>query len=220
MATGITSAAMKRKLILGAWTALVIGLPGAAAERVETLPQTKPLEWEESDLSSRLMDGAHRFIERQITESVAKRSQFWSRDFSSPAAYAKSVQSNRVRFQTIIGALDPRLAVRMERFGDDAHPALVAETSRYRVYQVRWAVLDGLFGSGLLVQPKRSAIACAVVLPDADQTPEQLMGLAPGVKRESQAARLLAENGFELILATLVSREKWQTDDKQIRNSD
>ena len=46
------------------------------------------------------------------------------------------------------------------------------------------------------------------------------MGLAPGVKRESQAARLLAENGFELILATLVSREKLQTDDKQLRNSD
>src|SRR5439155_24921422 len=59
-----------------------------------------------------------------------------------------------------------------------------------------------------------------VVLPDADQTPEQLMGLAPGVKRESQAARLLAENGFELILATLVSREKVQTDDKTLRNSD
>ena len=51
----------------------------------------------------------------------------------------------------IIGAVDPRLPVRMEQFGDDTHPTLVAETSRYRVYQVRWPVLEGFFGNGLLV---------------------------------------------------------------------
>ncbi|PYI82464.1 MAG: hypothetical protein DME26_17580, partial [Verrucomicrobia bacterium] len=130
------------------------------------------------------------------------------------------VEPNRARFQTIIGAIDARVPARMERFGDDVYPALVSETSRYRIYQVRWPVLDGLFGSGLLVQPKRPPVACVVVLPDADQTPEQLMGLAPGVDRESQAGRLLAENGCEVVLPTLVSREKLQTDDKQLRTSD
>ena len=211
---------MKQKVFLGAVVGLMAALSGTAAGRLETLPQTKPLEWEETDLSSRLMDGAHRFIERKIEESVAKRSQLWSRDFSSPAAYAKSVQPNRAHFQTIIGAVDPRLAARMERFGDDAHPALIAETSRYQVYQVRWPVLDGVFGHGLLVQPRRPPVASVVVLPDADQTPEQLMGLATGGKAESQAARLLAENGFELVIPTLVSRAKLQTDDKQLRSSD
>src|SRR5213079_1598734 len=174
------NAAMKQKPVLAAWAGLLIAIPVLAAERLESLPQTKPLDWEESDLSSRLMDGAHRFIERQIAESVPKRSRFWARDFSSPAAYASSVQPNRARFTTIIGAVDRRLPVRMERFGDDAHPALVAETSRYLVYQVRWPVLDGLFGHGLLVQPRRPPVASVVVLPDADQTPEQLMGLATG----------------------------------------
>src|SRR5437899_531016 len=220
MESDITSTAVKRKILFGILAGLVIALQGTAAERVEILPQTKPLEWEESDLSARLMDGAHRFIERQIAESVQKRTQFWSRDFSSPAAYAKSVQPNRARFQTIIGAVDSRLTARMERFGDDAHPALVAETLRYQVYQVRWPVLDGLFGHGLLVQPRRPPVASVVVLPDAEQTPEQLMGLTTGGKAESQAARLLAENGFELVVPTLVSREKLQTDDKQLRSSD
>src|SRR5256886_14465992 len=171
------------------------------------------------------MDGAHRFIERKIEESLAKRSQLWSRDFSSPTAYAKSVQPNRAHFRTIIGAVDPRLPARMERFGDETHPALIAETSRYQVYQVRWPVLDGLFGHGLLVQPRRPADASAVVLPDADQSPEQLMGLTTGGKAESQAARLLAENGFELVVPTLVSRDYLrratiQTDDRQPRSSD
>jgi dienelactone hydrolase len=220
MESDITGAAMKQRPVVCAWAGVLIALPVLAAERTETLPQTEPLDWEERDLSSRLMDGAHRFIERQIAESVAKRSQFWARDFSSPAAYASSVQSNRARFRTTIGVVDPRLPARMERFGDDVHPALVAETSRYRVYQVRWPVLDGLFGSGLLVQPKRPTLGYAVALPDADQTPEQLMGLAPGVAPESQCARLLAENGFELVLPTLVSREKLQTVDPQLRSSD
>src|SRR5881396_3962021 len=211
---------MKQKPVVGAWAGLLIAIPVLATERLETLPQTKPLDWEESDLSSRLMDGAHRFIERQIVESVAKRRQFWARDFSSPAAYASSVQPNRARFQTNIGAVDPRLPARMERFGDDAHPALIAETSRYQVYQVRWPVLDGLFGHGLLVQPRRPPVASVVVLHGPYQTPEQLMGLTTGGKAESQAARLLAENGFELVVPTLVSRQKLQTDDKQLRSSD
>jgi len=211
---------MKQKPLVGAWAGLLIAIPVLAAERWETLPQTKPLDWEESDLSSRLMDGAHRFIERQIAESVAKRSQFWARDFSSPAAYASSVQSNRARFATNMGVVDTRLTARMERFGDDAHPALVAETSRYLVHQVRWPVLGGFFGSGLLVEPRGRPVACGVVLPDADQTPEQLLGLAPGIERESQAARVLAEKGFELVLPTLVSREKLQTADPQLRKSD
>src|SRR5881394_4200863 len=113
MKSGSTRAAMKKKPVIGAWAGLLIAIPVIAAERLETLPQTKPLDWEESDLSSRLMDGAHRFIERQIAESVAKRSQFWARDFSSPAAYARSVQPNRARFQTNIGAVDTRLPARM-----------------------------------------------------------------------------------------------------------
>ncbi len=220
MKSDSTSDAVKQILQFGVWLGLLSAFPASAAEPLESLPQTKPLVWEESDLSARLMDGAHRFIERKIAESVAKRGQFWSRDFSSAAAYAKSVQPNRARFQTIIGAVDARLPARMERFGDDTHPALIAETSRYRIYQVRWPVFDGFSGHGLLVQPKRAPLACAVVLPDADQTPEQLLGLASGIPPASQAARHLAENGFELVLLALVNREKLQTNDKQLQNSD
>src|SRR2546429_9125064 len=146
---------MKQKIFLGVVVGLMTALPGTAAERLETLPQTKPLEWEETDLSSRLMDGAHRFIERKIEESVVKRSQLWSRDFSSPAAYAKSVQPNRAHLQTIIGAEELRLPARMERFGDGAHHALIAGNSCYQVYQGRLPVLDGVCGLGLVVQYRR-----------------------------------------------------------------
>jgi hypothetical protein len=66
------------------------------------------------------------------------------------------------------------------------------------VEQVRWPVLEGLWGTGLLVRPKTEPVAYVVLLPDAEQTPEQLLGLSPGIPAAAQVARRLAENGFEL----------------------
>jgi dienelactone hydrolase len=157
-----------------------------------------------------MMEGLHGFIEGKITRSVEKRSRRWDRDTSSPEAYAKSVQPNRQRFRKVIGAVDPRVPVRMERFGDDDHPALVAETSRYRIYQVRWPVLEGVWGEGLLLEPSGKAVGRVVALPDADQTPEQLAGLAVGVDKEAQFARRLAENGFQVVVPVLIDRtDRW-----------
>src|SRR5438477_3561675 len=114
---------------------VAFSLAAAAAESIQTLPGTKSIDWPEADLSGRLMDGAHKFIERKISEAPAKRSQYWKRDFSSPDAYTRSVEPNRERFRTIIGAVDSRPPIQMERYGDDANPGLVAETSRYRIFQ-------------------------------------------------------------------------------------
>ena len=61
----------------------------AQESKVEPLPGTEPLDWPEEDLSERLMDGAHAFVERKIGESKQKRSRFWDYDFSSPDAYVK-----------------------------------------------------------------------------------------------------------------------------------
>src|ERR1041385_2951084 len=113
----ILPSCVKKKFVFGALIGMAIAFKGTTAERVEILPQTSPLEWDERDLSTRLMDGAHRFIERRIDDSVTRRGQFWSRDFSSPAAYVNSVQPNRERFRTIIGAVDLRVRPRMEQIG-------------------------------------------------------------------------------------------------------
>jgi hypothetical protein len=183
----------------------LLGLVVLALGQSQPLPGTLPLGGEE-DLSERMMDGAHRFVERQIEESVQKRRQYWRRDFSSAQAYYASVTPNRNRLLQIIGAVDPRLPVRMERCDDDGNPALVAETAGYRTYQVRWAVLEGVTGEGLLLEPKAGRLASAVALPNAGQTPEQLAGLAPGLPPDAQFARRLAENGFEVLVPVLIDR--------------
>ena len=193
---------------------------GATQQNAQPLPQTAALEWPEEDLSGRMMDGAHRFVERQIADTQTRVAQSWKYDRSSAAGWNASVQDNRDRLREIIGAVDPRLAPSLERYGDDDNPALVAETNRYRVYQVRWPVLDGLSAAGLLVEPATGTpSASLVVMPDGAHTPEQTLGLAPGLDPDRQFSRLLAESGCELVLPVLLRRELIQTDDPQLRQS-
>lgn len=213
-------------LAVGAAVSLEWGAAGHSAsapfQGVATpLSQTAALDWPEEDLSGRMMDGAHRFVERQIAESQARAGRFWKYDDASADAWHASVEDNRNRLREIIGAVDPRLPPHLERFGGDENPALVSETSRYRVHQVRWPVIDGVWAEGLHVQPAAGPPAAhIVVVPDAGQTPEQILGLAPGLPPERQFARRLAESDCELIIPILVSREPIETSDAQLRRSE
>jgi dienelactone hydrolase len=184
---------------------VVLALLAVRALGADDLPGTQPLDWTD-DLSVRIVDEAHRWLDRKLEDSIAARQRLWNRDFSSPDAYRRSVEPNRDHFRECIGAVDVRVAVSMERFGDDANPALVAETERYAVYQVRWPVLESVWGEGLLLQPKREPVAYVVAIPDADQTPEQIVGLADGCPPHAQFARRLAESGCEVVVPVLVNR--------------
>ena len=74
------------------------------------------------------------------------------------------------------------------------------------VHAVRWPVLKGVYGEGLMLQPTDAIRARVVAIPDADQTPEQLAGIAPGIEPQAQFARRLAAAGCQVIVPTLISR--------------
>ena len=193
----------RRDLILAPAIAL------AAQTPAQPMAGTQPLTWD-GDLSERMMDGAHQFVERQISQSITRRKQYWRRDASSNEAYEKSIHANRARFLKQIGVVDARVASSCERFGDDANPALIADQPAYNIYQVRWPVLEGVTGEGLLLSPKRTAFASVVALADAVNSPEQLAGLALGVPAAGQWARRLAENGIAVVIPTTIDRtSRW-----------
>ena len=197
--------------------------PGAALSSRTTpdvMPGTKPLT-PDDDRSITILDNAHLFIEKKIEQALAERSGYWKRDFTSREAYERSVEPNRKRLAKIIGVEDKHQALHsfklqfreqhppvvMERFSMNGDPEVIAETPDYRVYQVRWPVLNRLSAEGLLLQPKGAIVANVVAVPDADQTPEQLAGLATGISPESQFARRLAENGYQVLVPVIASRE-------------
>jgi dienelactone hydrolase len=172
------------------------------------LPGTQPLTWTD-DIASRLVDGADRFLLDQLQQSIAARSRHWHRDHSSPATYAASVEANRKRLAQILGVRDQREPFdALELCATTARPACVGRAAGYEILAVRWPVLRHIHGEGLLLVPcGQPATARVVAIPDADQTPEMICGLAEGVPAESQYARRLAEQGCLVLVPTLISRE-------------
>ncbi|MFL5245125.1 MAG: dienelactone hydrolase family protein [Gemmataceae bacterium] len=179
----------------------------ASLQAAEPLSGTKPLT-ADGDLAAKMVEGIDKYLMRELADSVLKRKEHWKPDYSSVDAYTKSIEPNRQRLRKILGVVDPRVTpVEMEYVGTAKRPALIAETDAYKVYTVRWPVLEGVDGEGLLLEPKGKALANVIALPDADWTPEMLVGLAPGVPKQSQFARRLAENGCRVIVPVLIDRK-------------
>lgn len=173
----------------------------------EPLAGTKLLTME-GDIASELVAGVDRFLLKKIDESVEKRARHWKRDSSSAEAYAKSIEPNRKRLAHILGVRDPRVPFDApELVATTAQPPLVGRGTNFEAFAVRWPAFGDVHGEGLLLVPKGKKIADVIAIPDADQTPEQITGLMPGVPAESQYARRLAESGCRVLVPVLIDRK-------------
>ncbi len=165
------------------------------------LPGTQPLE-PRPDFSADMVAGIDRFLLRETGAARERRAQFWRRDASSPAAYAQSLAPNRERLRRLLGAVDARVPeVRLELVADTRTPALLAETAQATIQRVRWPVLDGVHGEGILIQPKGPVLARVIYVPDADTSPEQLAGIQKGHLDPS-----LTGYGAQILIPALISR--------------
>lgn len=177
--------------------------PGSYAQQ---LPGTEALV-EKGDFAEKMLDGLDRFLIRETEQASLRRSRFWQPDFSSPDAYARSVEANRHRLRQIIGVVDNRLPfdapIRVSAVGESL---IVGSGNGFKVYAVRWPVMAGVEAEGLLLEPDGSPTARIIALPDADESPEALVGLEPGVPAERQFARQLAENGAQVLVPMLINR--------------
>src|SRR5690242_15590937 len=120
-------------------------LLASAAMAQNNLPGTKPLAFD-GDPAMAMVDGIHAYLDRETARPRSKR-------------------PDRDTLRRIIGAVDPRVAVK----------ALLVENtvvrSGYRISAVRWPVFEDVDAEGLLIQPDGTPKARIVALPDADETP-------------------------------------------------
>ena len=177
----------------------------ATTAAAQALPGTQLLEGKD-DFAKVMVEGIDRYLTKATERAAKDRAKHWKLDFTSVAAFDQSVQPNRERLRKMIGVIDQRLPASMMKIATVEQAALVAETKHFKVYAVRWPVLPGMNGEGLLLEPTGKPTACAIAIPDADWTPEQLVGMVPGVPKDSQYARRLAEEGYRVIVPTLINR--------------
>jgi dienelactone hydrolase len=186
------------------WLALLLVLH---VDAQPVLPGTAPLT-AGGDLAAEMVGGINDYLLRATADSVAQRSALWKRDYASATRYERSIARNRERLRSMIGAVDPRLPFAAVEFeSTTSTPALVAAGKNYKVYAVRWPVMEGVTAEGLLLEPNQSPIARIVAIPDTDWSPEMLAGLAPELDPAEQFARRLAENGCEVLIPVLIDRQ-------------
>lgn len=171
--------------------------------------RTRPLELT-GDIASHLVAGADRFLLAKLEQSRGKRAEHWNRDLSSPENYSRSLEPNRKRLAHILGVRDPRVPFSSpELVATVRTPARVGGTDSYDVFSIRWPSVGQMHGEGLLLVPRQGRPAADVIaVPDADQSPEQIAGLVPGVPAASQFARRLAESGCRVVVPALINRDR------------
>ncbi|EMI19474.1 putative secreted protein [Rhodopirellula maiorica SM1] len=195
------------------------GVPGNADDNttnrtqadVQTLPGTQMLLLDEP-LDVLMVRGINRFAERELRRSMQTRSQNWHRDYASEESYLQSVQANRERFAEIIGAIDargdqPTLQMIISQDDFQSGIPILASSPECIVRQVRWPVMDGVTGEGLLLSPKSTEVTASVIaIPDADWSPEAMVGLSEGVDVPPFVLQCV-QQGCEVLVPTLINRD-------------
>ncbi len=190
-------------------------LTSVSSAETDTLPGTDPLTMG-GDLAAQMVTSLEEFVTQAGANSIESRQDLWNRDYQSHADYAASIAPNRERFRKYIGCEDERVPMdALHYITTTVQTAEVAKAEDYTVYAVRWPVFDGVDGEGLLLEPEGEPVAQVVALPDADWTPEMLVGLADGISQAAQFARRFVEQGCRVIVPTLIDRDdRWSGNPK------
>ncbi len=202
---------MNRRTFLAAGTGLtLLNAASNGTIRRDTvqpvLPGTAPLS-ETGDLAMRMVENINKYALHRTARSITSRAALWKRNYDSPEEYERSVAANREDLRKIIGAVDPRVPITsLELDTTTSTSPLLASTAGYKAYSVRWRVFPDVTAEGLLLEPTGRAVARVVSIPDADQSPEMLVGLDSGLDPASQFAKRLAENGCQVLIPVIINR--------------
>ena len=155
-----------------------------------------------------MLSGAHRFLDRKLAETLVRRSNHWEKGLSSPKNKEAFLDDNRLELARILGVTDERISFEAPSLtATTTRSAKVATGSGYEIFAVRWPVLKGVFGEGLLLRATgRKPVANVIAIPDADQSPEDFAGLTTKIAPSGQFARRLAESGCQVVVPALVGR--------------
>jgi dienelactone hydrolase len=163
----------------------------------------------EGDIASQMIDGVDRFLLRKLDESLVKRAHHWKRDFSSPEAYAKSIEPNRKRLTHILGIRDPRRQFFVpvpEIYSWAGLPREPLEHGEIQVYAVRWQAFGDVEGRGVLLTPQgREPIADLILIPDINSSASNRIFNDKDGGRTAYA-RHLAASGCRVLMPELTPR--------------
>ena len=174
---------------------------------------------EKVDLSAKMVEGVGKFLLRETERQKEHRAEAWQFDFSSEKGFDQSISAQRHLLSKRLGVVEERVQSHIEILTNSKAAGLKAfkiELPKCTISAIHWQVLDGLSAEGILVQPKGKVTARVVMIPDADVTPEVLAGMQLSGHVGFAAAQQLANNGIEVIIPTLISRDSKYSGNKSL----
>ncbi|MCA9039645.1 MAG: hypothetical protein KDA65_04780 [Planctomycetaceae bacterium] len=195
------------RAILSLLTALFFVIP-LRAESPNVMPGTQPLELDRP-LDEVMVEGIDRFALKAIEEARQNRQENWPVDFTSLETFQKMVAPLREEFKQLIGVVDERVPnPEFELISTLERPSLIAQGKNFSIHRVRWPVLEGVTGEGLLLLPEETPSGNVIILPDADWSPELLCGLTEDPVIDFYYPVHLVQEGYRVLIPTLINREQ------------
>ena len=168
-------------------------LPWAAAV---PLPGTGELE-AHGDLAAQMVDGLHRFFDRETAQAARNREARFTPESESPAQRQARRDAGTAELRRRLG-LDPVPDTITLTIGGFA-----GTTAGRQAHHVSWPVVRNVRAEGVHVAGDSR---CVIVLPELGTTPEQSFGLTPGLPPERQWAARLAADGATVLAVALLDR--------------
>lgn len=193
---------------------------GANSEPSRILPGTRQLDTQE-DLASVIVDGVDRFLLKQIDTLPGQRRAHWPKlaeaksvEKETPAKLAEQWKAASGDLRKELAALDgmrdqrmatPKLTIELA----PSRAAGLPGTNGWVAAPARWNIFEGVDAEGVWVAPSQvDPLFSAIVVPDADQMPEQMIGIASDANAPMPLASMLAQMGGEVLVPTPIGRTR------------
>lgn len=174
--------------------ALALGVPSHA----DPLPGTQPLE-ATGDLSAKMVEGIDQWLERETAHAAEERAHTWQAAAKDPAQWETFAKARREELRRLLGIVDARETGPLEYSGLAGLGKKEENYGPYPVENVRWPVLPGVQGEGVLYRPLKTPRGIVIVLPDADRSPESA----------SYTLDFLEQDWMVLSMALVDRRDTW-----------
>lgn len=169
------------------------------------LPNTTLLD--AGDLGTKMVSGIGTWLDAKTLENQTSRNEKFLSNAKKDSLDPKVLEQKKQTLKKILGIIDsPQSTEDLELLETLNKPALIFENKQYKILKIRWQVIEGLHGEGLLIEPKGKPIAQIVAIPPPDIIPESFCGLTND--KSIPMGKILADLGCRVIVPTLIDRKQ------------
>ncbi len=171
----------------------------------KNIPNTSLLE--KGDLGTKMVSDIGVWLDIKTKENHTLRNEQFLVNASKIAQDPKALEKKKQTLKSILGIIDSTNKTEdLELLETLNKPALIYENKQYKIFKIRWNVVEGLHGEGLLVEPKEKPTAQIIAIPPPDITPESFCGLTND--KTVSMGKIFADLGCRVIIPTIIDRKQ------------